>query len=191
MVLLDVMLPGMDGVEVCRQLRPQTTIPILMLTARSDEIDRIVGLEMGADDYIIKPFSMRELLARVKAQLRRVQMIREEVQAEVKEQANAGNPHLLQFGNLIIDKQRREVRLDGKAVRIKPKEYELLQFLARHKGVALSRNLILERVWNWNYDGNSRTVDVHVRWLREKIEPDESNPTRIVTVRGIGYRFEG
>jgi DNA-binding response OmpR family regulator len=199
LILLDVMLPGLDGFEVCRILRKELSVPILMLTARMDEVDKIVGLEVGADDYLTKPFSMRELLARVKALLRRVELIREEMaaqqdgeQLERDTQAEeATRQSLLTFDNLVIDQIRREVRLNGRPIRLKPKEFDLLLFLARHQGVALSRDLILERVWDWAYDGNSRTVDVHVRWLREKIEPDPSQATRIVTVRGIGYRFEG
>ena len=196
LVLLDIMLPGMDGMEVCRRLRQEMSVPILMLTARTDEVDRVVGLEMGADDYITKPFSMRELMARVKAQLRRVQLTREEVEAEVREDGKHADGDIptgsmLTFGNLTIDGIRREVLLDDKPVRMKPKEYELLAFLARHRGIALSRDLLLERVWGWTYDGSSRTVDVHVSWLREKIESDPGHASRIVTVRGIGYRFEG
>ena len=193
LILLDVMLPGMDGFEVCRILRQELSTPVLMLTARAEEVDKIVGLEMGADDYLTKPFSMRELLARVKALLRRVEIIREELAAEQGESPLPSSPQtaVLTFGNLVIDDGRREVQLDGQPLRIKPKEFDLLQFLARHHGIALSRDLILERVWDWTYDGNSRTVDVHVRWLREKIEPDPSQATRIITVRGVGYRFEG
>jgi len=192
LVVLDVMLPGLDGFEVCRILRRETSIPILMLTARADEVDKVVGLEMGADDYLTKPFSMRELMARVKAQLRRIRLIREEMMAE-NLPAAAPPPYepTFTFANLILDDTRREILLDGKPLHLKPKEYDLLLFLARHRGIALSRDLILERVWGWEYDGNSRTVDVHVRWLREKIEADAANPTRIVTVRSIGYRFEG
>lgn len=193
LILLDVMLPGIDGFEVCRILRQELSTPVLMLTARAEEVDKIVGLEMGADDYLTKPFSMRELLARVKALLRRVEIIREELAAEQGETAVPAPPQtaVLTFGNLVIDGGRREIRLDGEPLRVKPKEFDLLQFLARHRGIALSRNLILERVWDWSYDGNSRTVDVHVRWLREKIEPDPAQASRIVTVRGVGYRFEG
>lgn len=196
LVLLDVMLPGLNGFEVCRILRREFSVPILMLTARTEEVDKIIGLEVGADDYLTKPFSMRELLARVKALLRRVELIREDVAAQRAgagddETAAASAAALAEFGNLVIDDARREVRVDGKAVRTKPKEYELLVFLARNRGIALSRDLILERVWGWSYDGNSRTVDVHVRWLREKIEADPARPTRIVTVRGMGYRFDG
>ena len=191
-ILLDVMLPGMDGFEVCRILRQELSTPVLMLTARAEEVDKIVGLEMGADDYLTKPFSMRELLARVKALLRRVEIIREELAAEQGETLpSSPQTAVLTFGNLVIDGSRREVRINEEPIRIKPKEFDLLQFLARHRGIALSRDLILERVWDWTYDGNSRTVDVHVRWLREKIEPDPAQATRIVTVRGVGYRFEG
>lgn len=193
-IVLDVMLPGLDGFEVCRLIRKEMSVPILMLTARTEEIDKIVGLEMGADDYLTKPFSMREFLARVKALLRRVEFIRQELVAEQNQSANSeipGQSATLTFSNLIIDQNRREVRLDEEPIRVKPKEYDLLLFLARHQGIALSRDLILERVWGWSYDGNSRTVDVHVRWLREKIEPDPDNVSRIVTVRGIGYRFDG
>jgi len=187
LILLDLMLPGLDGLEVCRILRQETTTPILMLTARDEEVDKVVGLEVGADDYVTKPFSMRELLARVKAQLRRVRLMREESTA-------AGEIHAgerLVFDDLVIDTARGQVFLRGKPLGLKPKEYELLVFLARHRGFVLSRDLILERVWGWDFTGGSRTVDVHVRWLREKIEPDPANPTRIVTVRGTGYRFEG
>lgn len=194
LVILDVMLPGLDGFEVCRILRKEYSTPILMLTAKTEEIDKIVGLEMGADDYLTKPFSMRELLARVKALLRRVDLIREELSTETAVIGNGnfpGQDATLAFDNLEIDQSRREVRLNNDAIRLKPKEFDLLLFLAKHQGIALSRDLILERVWGWTYDGNSRTVDVHVRWLREKVEEDPANAKRIVTVRGIGYRFDG
>lgn len=186
LILLDIMLPGLDGFEVCRILRQEMNTPILMLTARDDEIDRVVGLEVGADDYLTKPFSMRELMARVKALLRRVRLIREEVGAGTSEDVGQ-----LTFGDLVIDSARREVRLLDAAVSLKPQEFELLLYLARHRGKALSREAILENVWGWEYTGDSRTVDVHVRWLREKIEADPANPHRIITVRGVGYRFEG
>jgi DNA-binding response OmpR family regulator len=190
-VVLDIMLPSLDGFDVCRILRKETSVPILMLTARTEEIDKIVGLEMGADDYLTKPFSMRELMARVKALLRRVTLIRQEVEAEQPETTDMPSKGVMAFGHLVLDEDRREVLLAERPIRLKPKEYELLLFLARHKGIALSRDLILERVWGWTYDGNSRTVDVHVRWLREKIEADANDVKRIVTVRGVGYRFEG
>lgn len=187
LIVLDLMLPGIDGVEVCRVLRQEMSVPILMLTARDEEVDKVVGLEVGADDYMTKPFSMRELMARVKALLRRERLIREELSAE----AQVIDEQTLTFGDLTIDMSRREVKRAGETLHLKPREYELLVFLARHRGMVLSRDLILERVWGWDYDGGSRTVDVHVHWLREKIEPDPKNPTRIVTVRGVGYRFEG
>lgn len=186
LIILDIMLPVFDGFEVCRVLRQEMNTPIMMLTARDDEIDRVIGLELGADDYITKPFSMRELIARVKAQLRRMRLIREEHEIE----SNLGK-ETVQFGNLTLDLTRREVLLDDKPISVKPKEFDLLLFLARHRGHVLSRELILERVWGWDFTGGSRTVDVHIRWLREKIEPDPANPIRIVTVRGAGYRFEG
>jgi DNA-binding response OmpR family regulator len=190
LIILDVMLPGLDGFEICRILRREMSTPVLMLTARDDEIDRVVGLEVGADDYMAKPFSMRELLARVKAMLRRVRLIREEVNHADGEE---GKPKtkIMEFGNLKIDMTRREITVGGEVVAFKPKEYELLTFLAQHQGQVLSREFILERVWGWDFIGDSRTVDVHVRWLREKIEPDPANPQRIITVRGAGYRFEG
>ena len=189
LIILDIMLPKMDGFEVARILRKEMTTAILMLTARDDEIDRVVGLEVGADDYLTKPFSMRELLARVKSQLRRTRMLREEMG---KAQGDSVSPHeTLTFDNLIINLTRREVTLEGKPLQLKPKEYELLLFLAEHKSQMLSREFILERVWGWDFIGDSRTVDVHVRWLRQKIEMDAANPKRIVTVRGGGYRFEG
>lgn len=186
LVVLDVMLPGKDGFEVCRILRQESNIPVLMLTARDDEIDRVVGLEVGADDYLAKPFSMRELIARVKALLRRVRLIREEAG-----NLDSDEPKLMTFGNLVIDMTRREVRLSEQVIPLKPKEYELLTFMGQHKGRVLTRELILERVWGWGFVGDSRTVDVHIRWLREKIEPTPDKPERIITVRGAGYRFEG
>jgi DNA-binding response OmpR family regulator len=190
LIILDIMLPGLDGFEVCRILRKEMSTPVLMLTARDDEIDRVVGLEVGADDYLAKPFSMRELIARVKALLRRVRIIRQEVGTTTNADGSP-LPKILTFDNLIIDMTRREVKKDARVVALKPKEYELLTFLAQHIGQMLTREFILERVWGWDFVGDSRTVDVHVRWLREKIEVDPSDPKRIVTVRGAGYRFEG
>jgi DNA-binding response OmpR family regulator len=188
LIVLDLMLPEIDGFEVCRILRKEMITPILMLTARDDEIDRVVGLEVGADDYLTKPFSMRELMARVKAQLRRSRLLREELD---KTNVDEKPQEKLTFGNLVINLTRREVTLDGEPLPLKPQEYELLVFFAEHKGQMLSREFILERVWGWDFIGDSRTVDVHVRWLRQKIESDSSRPERIVTVRGGGYRFEG
>ena len=184
LILLDIMLPGIDGFEVCRILRKDMTVPILMLTARDDEIDRVVGLEVGADDYLTKPFSMRELIARVKALLRRVRIMQSK-----NENAEQHKTH--EFTNLVIDESRHEVSLDGKPLNLKPKEYDLLLYLARHRGLILSREQILEEVWGWDYFGDSRTVDVHIRWLREKIEKDPAKPKRVITIRSAGYRFEG
>ena len=186
LIVLDIMLPVLDGFEVCRILRHEMSVPIIMLTARDEEIDRVIGLEIGADDYLTKPFSMREFQARVKAQLRRVRLEREKA-----ESTSPDKKEILQFDDLTLDMARREVRLDDKPLPLKPKEYDLLLFMARHRGHVLSRDLILERVWGWDFSGDSRTVDVHVRWLREKIEQNPAKPDRIVTVRGAGYRFEG
>jgi len=187
LILLDIMLPKMDGFEVCRILRQEMSVPILMLTARSDEIDKVVGLEVGADDYLTKPFSMRELLARVKAMLRRLRMIREELGTESPKEKK----DQLHFQDLSINLTRREVTYKEEPLHLKPKEYELLCYLAQNRGRVLSRDKILQEVWGWDYSGGTRTVDVHIRWLREKIEPVPSNPARIVTIRGAGYRFEG
>lgn len=187
LLVLDIMLPQLDGFEVCRILRQEMSMPILMLTARDDEIDRVIGLEMGADDYLTKPFSMREFLARVKALLRRVRLDRAESETHVAMSAH----EMLKFEDLVVDLTRREVRLRELVVPLKPKEYELLLFLARNRGKVLSREIILERVWGWDFSGGSRTVDVHIRWLREKIETEPAKPMRIITVRGGGYRFEG
>ncbi len=179
LVVLDIMLPGLDGFTLTRQIREEGhRVPLLILTARSDEIDRVLGLELGADDYLTKPFSMREFLARVKALLRRIR-------------SEAPGESVLTFGDLVIDTVRHEVRRGGKPLHLKPKEYDLLLFLARNRGRVLSRALLLERVWGWDFEGGSRTVDVHIRRLRAKIEPDPNRPSRIVTVRGVGYRFEG
>ena len=188
LIILDIMLPELDGLEVARIIRREMNTPILMLTARDDEIDRVVGLEVGADDYLTKPFSMRELMARVKAQLRRSRLLRDELG---KKDSRAAAHSKLTFGNLVINLTRREVTLENDPVKLKPKEYELLEFFAEHKGQMLSREFILERVWGWDFIGDSRTVDVHVRWLRQKIEDNAGSPVRIVTVRGGGYRFEG
>jgi DNA-binding response OmpR family regulator len=188
LLLLDIMLPGLDGLEITRILRREMNVPIIMLTARDDEIDRVVGLEMGADDYLTKPFSMRELMARVKAQLRRSRLHQE----ELNRYADTAAPQkTLAFDNLVINTTRHEITLNEETLPLKPKEYELLLFLAEHRGQMLSREFILERVWGWDYVGDSRTVDVHIRWLRQKVEKDPSNPERIITIRGGGYRFDG
>lgn len=186
LILMDIMLPNLDGLEITRILRQTMNIPIIMLTARDAEIDRVLGLEIGADDYLTKPFSMRELLARVKAQLRRDRLIRAEVSAQ-----KSPPKKLLTFGNLRINIHRREAFLNEELLFLKPQEYDLLQYLMEHQGRVLSRDQILKQVWGWDFSGGSRTVDVHIRWLREKIEPDPAKPRRIITVRGVGYRFEG
>ncbi|MFO7698770.1 MAG: response regulator transcription factor [Anaerolineae bacterium] len=192
LILLDIMLPGLDGLEVCRRLRKEMATPVIMLTARADEIDKVVGLEVGADDYMTKPFGMRELLARVRALLRRSRLNEESL--EDGSQASAGKSDKSSrytFGNLTLDAIRHQAFLSQKPLELKPKEYDLLLFLIQHRGMVVSRDLILERVWGWTYGGGTRTVDVHIRWLREKIEDDPSAPARIITVRGVGYRFEG
>jgi DNA-binding response OmpR family regulator len=186
LVLLDVMLPEMDGFEVCKALRAETEIPILMLTARSEEIDRVIGFEIGADDYIVKPFSMRELIARVRTRLKVFQRAQSPA-SEIKETSNASE---LVVGNLVIDQKRHEIRIDNMVIPLKPKEMELLTYLVENRGRALSREAILNQVWGWDYIGGSRTVDVHIRWLRSKIEVNPAKPTRLVTVPGVGYRFE-
>jgi len=182
-IILDIMLPGIDGLEITRILRKESGVPILLLTAQGEEIDRVVGLELGADDYMAKPFSMRELIARVKALLRRVRLDQPDIPSQPSEN--------LTFDNLTIDENKHEVYLNEVSLKIKPKEYDLLLFLCTNIGKVMTRSLILEKVWGWDFDGGTRTVDVHIRWLREKIETDPTNPTRIITVHGVGYRFDG
>ena len=184
LVILDVMLPGMDGLEVCRAIRREHDMPVLILTAKVEEIDRIVGLELGADDYITKPFSMRELMARVKAHIRRYR------KSERGAAADTGDG-LLVSGNLEVDIAGHRVRLDGRELDLRPREFRLLTLFMQRIGRALTRDQVLETLWSQDYIGDARTVDVHVRWLREKIENDPGRPSRIVTVRGVGYRFEG
>lgn len=181
LILLDLMLPGIDGIQVCRLLRRDSTVPILMLTALGGESDRVTGLDTGADDYITKPFGMRELMARVRAHLRRAS-------SSTEESPVAPNVH---SGDLTIDSSRREVRREGVLLRLKPKEFDLLHFFAQNPGRVFTREQILEDVWGPDFDGGARTVDVHVRWLRQKIEANSSNPERIRTIRGSGYLFEG
>ncbi len=183
LVILDVMLPRMDGFEVCRILRKESSVPILMLTARDEEIDRVVGLELGADDYVPKPFSMRELMARVKAMLRRSRMTLETLDKEPGK--------VLRAGDLEMDLTGHSAQLQGQVLDLKPKEFDLLALLVSHPGRAFTREQMLQQLWGYDYVGDARTVDVHIRWLREKIEEDASHPRRIVTIRGVGYRFEG
>ena len=179
LLLLDLMLPVLDGLEVCRILRREMTVPILMLTAKAEEVDKVVGLELGADDYVTKPFSMRELLARVRALLRRA------------ETAPAAEAEVLATGDLQVDLRRREASRHGRALALKPKEYELLVFFVRNRGRAFTRDEILNQIWGYDFVGDTRTVDVHIRWLRQKIEEEPAKPARLITIRGVGYRFEG
>jgi DNA-binding response OmpR family regulator len=178
LVVLDVMLPKLDGLTVCRLLRRESTVPIILLTARGTETDKIIGLETGADDYIVKPFSLGEFLARARAALRRGQTNA----APSKEQVS---------GNLRLDLQGRRAFLENGELALTPREFDLLSALMRNRGTVLTRELLLTSVWGDQYLGDTRTVDVHVSWLRKKIELDASHPTRITTVRGVGYRFEG
>ena len=182
LIILDIMLPKLDGFEVCRILRREANIPILMLTAKGEEIDRVVGLELGADDYVTKPFSMRELLARVRAMLRRSRM--------ASETTSSSNGELLKAGDIEVDLASHMARLGGAPLELKPREFELLALLVANKGRAFTREQILERLWGHDYIGDTRTVDVHIRWLREKIEADPGSPKRIITIRGVGYRFQ-
>jgi len=178
LIILDVMLPSASGFDVCRELRSYSNVPIIMLTARADETDRVVGLEIGADDYIVKPFSMRELIARVKSILRR---------AGVSPDAPSEQP--IQDGDLTIDPGRFEVQLGARRIDLSPKEFELLRFLMSHPGHVFSRQALLDRVWGADAYVEDRTVDVHIRWLREKIEKLPSRPERLLTVRGVGYKY--
>ncbi len=184
-IVLDVMLPGLDGFEVCRALRRETATPILLLTARESELDKVLGLELGADDYLTKPFSMRELLARVKALLRRSEIVGAAGRAAASDEA----AREVRAGPLRIDPVRHRATWDGRPLELRPKEFELLLFLARHRDAVLSRDVLLERVWGYDYPVDTRTVDVHIRWLREKIEPAPGRPAHLLTVRGLGYRF--
>jgi DNA-binding response OmpR family regulator len=178
LIVLDLMLPRLDGLEVCRILRREMTAPILMLTAKTDEVDKVVGLELGADDYVTKPFSMRELLARVHALLRRA----ETPPAEAK---------VLTAGDLQVDLGKREASRQGQPLSLKPKELELLVFFLRNRGQAFTREQLLNQIWGYDFAGDTRTVDVHVSWLRQKIEDEPAKPARLITIRGVGYRFEG
>ena len=184
LIILDVMLPKMDGFELCRILRSETDVPIIMLTARGEEIDRIVGLEMGADDYVTKPFSTREFMVRIRNMLRRSRH-------SANAQSTSASGDNIVAGDLEVNLASRVVRRAGAAVEMKPREFDLLALLVKNAGRAFSRDQILQQLWGHDYYGDSRTVDVHVRWLREKIELDPSKPRRLVTVRGVGYRFDG
>jgi DNA-binding response OmpR family regulator len=183
LVLLDLMLPQVSGIEVCRILRRESSVPIVMLTARDSEIDKVVGLELGADDYITKPFSLRELLARIRSQLRRLDSAA--VTADGG-RAPAG-PTPIELGAVSVDLAGHRLLRDGNDLPIKPKAFELLAFLVRHPGQVFSRDQLLEKVWGYDYAGETRTVDVHVHWLRTAIEDDPSRPRHLQTVRGVGY----
>ncbi len=179
LVILDIMLPKMSGFEVCRIIRKEMDVPIIMLTARDDEIDKVTGLDLGADDYMTKPFSMRELMARVRALLRRTDIKNTAPETPVK------------LGDLEIDILHHLITRTGANLPLSPKEFDLLVFLTSNKGLVFSRDQLLEKVWGYEYSGDTRTVDVHIRWLREKIEENPEAPKRLITVRGVGYKFEG
>ncbi|MGR7024079.1 winged helix-turn-helix domain-containing protein [Geodermatophilus sp. URMC 62] len=177
-VLLDLMLPGLPGTEVCRALRSRSNVPIIMLTAKDSEVDKVVGLELGADDYVTKPYSARELVARIRAVLRR--------RGDVEVPADGA----LEAGPVRMDVERHVVAVDGEAVALPLKEFDLLELLLRNAGRVLTRGQLIDRVWGSDYVGDTKTLDVHVKRLRAKIEPDPANPKHLVTVRGLGYKFE-
>ncbi len=183
LILLDLMLPGLSGLEICRSIRQRSEVPIIILTAKEGEIDRVLGLELGADDYVTKPFSIRELIARVRAVLKRYQAMN-----------NGGSPKdgptgIFNYGDLAIDFPGHEITVKGKPVNLSGKEFELLKILINHAGQVLSREQLLNLVWGSDFYGGDRTVDVHIRWLREKIEDDPGDPKFIITIRGAGYKF--
>jgi DNA-binding response OmpR family regulator len=179
LIVLDLMLPGLDGLEVCRVIRKEMSVPVLMLTAKGTEVDKVVGLEIGADDYVTKPFGMRELMARVRALLRRV------------DAAPPSDRQVIAAGDLKVDLARRQAFKGDQPFSLKPKEFQLLAFFLRNRGRAFTREQLLSQIWGYDFVGDTRTVDVHVRWLRQKVEDDPGAPCRIVTVRGTGYRFDG
>jgi two-component system, OmpR family, response regulator RegX3 len=178
LVLLDLMLPGMSGTEICRTIRGRSDVPIIMLTARDQEVDRVVGLELGADDYVTKPFSTRELVARIRAILRR---------APIVDVMDADAP--VEASDVRVDRARHEVQVDGEAVELPPKEFELLAYLVEHAGRVLTRDQLIDAIWGSDYVGDTKTLDVHIRRLRTRVEVDPHAPERIQTVRGVGYRF--
>jgi DNA-binding response OmpR family regulator len=188
LIILDVMLPEIDGLEVCRILRKEMSIPILMLSAKIDEIDKVVGLELGADDYIGKPFSVRELMARVRATLRRGQLAEQKNTSKAKDQTEQRT--ILKGHELELDTVRHNVSLKGVPLTLTPKEFELLAFLMRYKGQVFGREQLMEKVWGYTFDGSKRTVDVHIRWLRQKIEENPEKPKILITIIGFGYKFE-
>lgn len=182
-VLLDIMLPGMSGLDVCRELRLKTATPIVMLTALSEEIDAVVGLEVGADDYVTKPFRMRELVARLRAVLRRAEP------GHFEEAAVVDDPDVLAVGSIRLDEGRHECHLDDQEVSLPRKEFELLRVLMSNPGRVMTRDVLIEKVWGWDYEGDTKTLDVHIKRLRRKLEADPSSPERILTVRGVGYKL--
>lgn len=194
LVVLDVMLPGRDGFEVCRTIRQESNVPILLLSARGEEVDRVIGLEIGADDYLTKPFAMRELVARVRAMLRRARMDEEDRQDVAighgdAPAAGAAAEETLTVGDIVVNASRHEARVRGRPLTLTSKEFALLQYLARHPGIVLSRDALLREVWGYDFPVGTRTVDVHISWLRQKVEEDPARPRRILTVRGHGYRL--
>jgi DNA-binding response OmpR family regulator len=186
LLILDVMLPGLDGFEICRILRNEMTVPILMLTAKVEEIDKIVGLELGADDYMTKPFSFRELLARVRALLRRV-----EISAYEAVSGTDAVPSSIKIAELTVNFSSYQAYLLDKELALNHREFALLAFLVKNRGQTFTREQLLEKVWGYDYTGDTRTVDVHIRWVRQKIEADPANPQWLLTVRGVGYKFKG
>ena len=188
LIILDVMLPEIDGLEVCRILRKEMSIPILMLSAKIDEIDKVVGLELGADDYIGKPFSVRELMARVRATLRRGQLAEQKNFSKTPDETKQRT--ILKGHDLELDTVRHNVSLKGAPLTLTPKEFELLAFLMRYKGQVFGREQLMEKVWGYTFDGSKRTVDVHIRWLRQKIEGNPEKPKILITIIGFGYKFD-
>jgi len=176
LVLLDLMLPEISGIDVCRIIRAESAVPIIMLTARGSEVDKVVGLELGADDYVTKPFSLRELSARIRAVFRRGEQT-----------AAAGAPPIVDLGRIQVDLAGHRILRDGQEIAVKPKVFELLAFLVRHQGQVVTRDQLLELVWGYDYAGETRTVDVHVHWLRAAVETEPAKPTLIQTIRGVGY----
>lgn len=192
LVLLDVMLPGMSGLDVCREIRKQSRVPLIMVTARAEEIDAVVGLEVGADDYVAKPYRMRELVARIRAVLRRASD-----QSPPSPPSDPPSPPpdplpqpQLVEGDVVLDIDRHELRVRGELVTLALREFELLEYLLAHAGRVVTRDSLMQNVWGYNYMGDTKTIDVHVKRLRAKIEDDPSNPQRITTIRGLGYRYE-
>lgn len=178
LLILDIMMPKMDGMSVCREVRQQSIVPIIIVTAKNDEADILDGFQIGTDDYITKPFSVKEFVARVNAALRRMEMNSNNIQEEI-----------LKSGNLMLNVARHEVCLNGQIINLRSKEFDLLYYLMSNKGIALSRHVILEKVWQYKYRSDTRTVDVHMRWLRQKIESNSQKPQHLMTVHGIGYKF--